>query len=179
MKLFLFIAVVVALAISSRFITIGFPFSSRALPSEKTGQSFLAVATYGEIKRGKGSQFFNELKATMDSLLDRGGLVGYAARKQLLGPKVWTISVWEDEAALRSFLRSTAHQKAAQNETILPDSFRSSFFQVTASDLPIPWRRARTALKKEASSSKRNGYETASVDGSGAPLRKGSEVDSD
>lgn len=149
MKLLIPIAIVVALVIGARFLTIGFPFNTRKVYSDENEGSFLAVATYGEIETGKGRRFFSELEASMDSLSESEGLVGYAARKQLIGPKVWTISVWESEDALQNFLRSKAHRNASRNGTIIPGSFRSSFFEVQASDLPVSWKTALAELNRE------------------------------
>ncbi len=37
------------------------------------------------------------------------GLVEYSMKTQILGKKAWTLSVWEDEAALQDFVQKTPH----------------------------------------------------------------------
>ncbi|MEM9283101.1 MAG: antibiotic biosynthesis monooxygenase [Verrucomicrobiota bacterium] len=152
MKFLLPIAVVaVAFVIGTRSLTVGFPFMMREVHLGENERSLLAVVTYGEISRGEARQFFTELEASMNSISENEGLVGYAVRKQFVGPKVWTISVWEDEDALRDFVRSEVHRNASRNGTIVPGSFRSTFFEVEISDLPISWKVALSELKKVTS----------------------------
>ncbi|MEM7602646.1 MAG: antibiotic biosynthesis monooxygenase [Verrucomicrobiota bacterium] len=154
MKFLVAFSLLAAILFGGRFIPIGFPFSGPGITSDTNDSQdrevkLIAVATSGKINFGKGRRFFSDLNATMESIREHEGLVGYAARKQLIGSKVWTVSVWRDKAALRRFVRSDAHQAAIEGGSISRESVRSAMFEVEPGDLPIPWKSVVEALKTQ------------------------------
>lgn len=149
MKLLIALAAIIAVFVGGRFITIGYPFAGPGVSENKREhEKLIAVVTRGEIEFGKGKRFFEDLNMTMDAIPGSEGLVGYAARKQLIGPKVWTLSVWLDQESLQKFVRSESHQAAASNGSIRPDSFVSKLFEVPPENLPISWKAALAALRE-------------------------------
>ena len=74
------------------------------------------------------------------------GLIGYSLRAQLAAKRFWTLSVWEDEAALRAFVAAPPH--AAVMEALAPYMGTTGFtrWMVKGSDLPLQWD---DALKRE------------------------------
>jgi quinol monooxygenase YgiN len=67
------------------------------------------------------------------------GLIGYSLRAQLAAKRFWTLSVWEDAAALQAFVTAPPH--AAVMEALAPHMGATRFTRwiVKSSDLPLRW----------------------------------------
>jgi len=67
------------------------------------------------------------------------GLVGYSLRARLAAKRFWTLSVWEDEMALRAFVAAPPH--ATIMKTLAPHmgAMRFTRWTVKGSDLPLHW----------------------------------------
>jgi quinol monooxygenase YgiN len=74
------------------------------------------------------------------------GLIGYSLRAQLAAKRFWTLSAWEDEAALQAFVAALPH--AAVMQAVAPYMGATKFtrWTVKGSDLPLQWG---DALKRE------------------------------
>jgi quinol monooxygenase YgiN len=74
------------------------------------------------------------------------GLIGCSLRAQLAAKQFWTLSVWEDEAALQAFVAAPSH--AAVMEAVAPHMGAAGFtrWTVKGSDLPLQWD---DALKRD------------------------------
>ncbi len=112
---------------------------------DATDTVWLAVTT-GEISFGKGKSFFVELNQVMEAMPTHEGLVGYAVKKQLIGPRVWTMSVWIDIDALHRFIGSSSHRQAVRRGGIPADTVRSVVVEIPASRVPISWKEAKRLL---------------------------------
>jgi len=53
--------------------------------------------------------FIQQTTAIRKQLNESPGLIGYSLRAKLLGKKAWTLSVWQNEAALREFVGRSPH----------------------------------------------------------------------
>jgi len=38
-------------------------------------------------------------------------LIGFQLKKEVFGPRAWTLTIWKDEESLKAFVRSDAHRK--------------------------------------------------------------------
>lgn len=67
------------------------------------------------------------------------GLIGYSLRAQLASKRFWTLSVWENDAALHEFV--TAEPHVAVMKALAPHMGATRFTQwtVKGSDLPLQW----------------------------------------
>ena len=67
------------------------------------------------------------------------GLIGYSLRAQLAAKRFWTLSVWQDEAALQGFVAAPPH--VAVMKALAPHMGTTRFIRwtVTGSDLPLQW----------------------------------------
>jgi quinol monooxygenase YgiN len=67
------------------------------------------------------------------------GLIGYSLRAQLAAKRFWTLSVWEDEAALQECVRAPPH--VAIMKALAPHMGATRFtrWTVKGSDLPPGW----------------------------------------
>lgn len=74
------------------------------------------------------------------------GLIGYSLLAQPVARRFWTLSAWEDEAALRAFVAAPPH--VAVMAALAPHMGATRFtrWTVKGSDLPLRWD---DALKRE------------------------------
>ena len=70
------------------------------------------------------------------------GLVGYSLRAPLAAKRFWTLSVWEDETALRSFVAAPPHVAVMKALAPHMGATRSTRWTVKGSDLPLRWDHA-------------------------------------
>jgi heme-degrading monooxygenase HmoA len=70
------------------------------------------------------------------------GLIGYSLRAQLTGKRFWTLSAWEDEAALQQFVRARPHVEIMT--ALAPHMGKTSFvrWKVKGFELPLDWDEA-------------------------------------
>jgi quinol monooxygenase YgiN len=54
-------------------------------------------------------RFFRAVAAIRKQLANSDGMVGYTLRARPLARDYWTLSVWNDEPALRQFMRTAPH----------------------------------------------------------------------
>ncbi len=54
-------------------------------------------------------RFMGYTRSIQRQLSGARGLVGYSLRGELLRPRFWTLSVWEDEDTLMEFARRAPH----------------------------------------------------------------------
>jgi quinol monooxygenase YgiN len=69
-------------------------------------------------------------------------LLGYSLRADLGVKQFWTLSAWEDEAALQAFVRTQPHARAM---TVLEPHLGATTFirwAVKGSELPVGWEEA-------------------------------------
>ena len=75
------------------------------------------------------------------------GLRGYSLRADILGARFWTLSAWDDDAALRSFARAMPHLDIMRK--LRPHMGRTKFvtWHAPGSALPMRWQ---TGMEKLA-----------------------------
>jgi heme-degrading monooxygenase HmoA len=84
------------------------PWTSRA--EMEPGLAYLVMASHLPLKRITGTvSFFRAVSAIRKQLAGADGLVGYTLRAKPLARDYWTLSVWQDESALRAFMRTAPH----------------------------------------------------------------------
>lgn len=102
---------------------------------------YVAAATYLVAPHGHpGTAFRRASRAVQRSLdlpTENQGLLRYSLQRRFPGREFWTLTVWTDEAAMRRFVRSTAHASAM---TAVPDSREfGGFTHWTTPDPMVPW----------------------------------------
>ena len=74
------------------------------------GTAYLVMASHLPLKRITATvRFFRAVLAVRKQLVSAEGLIGYTLRARPLARDYWTLSVWEDDAALRQFMRTPPH----------------------------------------------------------------------
>lgn len=87
--------------------------------------------------------FLRDTQSIRRQLAGAPGLVGYSLLAGLGSKTFLTVSVWEDEQALRAFSSSEPHRGATRRK---PERMgRSAFetFAVAGSEIPVPWSDVR------------------------------------
>jgi heme-degrading monooxygenase HmoA len=85
------------------------PWTTRA--EMKPGPEYLVMASHLPLRRLAATvRFFRGVSAIRRQLATADGLVGYTLRAKPLARDYWTLSVWQDENALRAFMRTSPHQ---------------------------------------------------------------------
>jgi len=84
------------------------PWTARA--AMEPGTAYLVMASHLPLKRVTATvRFFRAVSAVRKQLATADGLIGYTLRAKPLARDYWTLSVWQDDAALRQFMRTSPH----------------------------------------------------------------------
>lgn len=84
------------------------PWTTRA--EMQPGSEYLVMASHLPLQRLSSTvRFFRAVSAIRKQLAGADGLVGYTLRAKPLARDYWTLSVWQDETALRAFMRTPPH----------------------------------------------------------------------
>jgi len=84
------------------------PWTTRA--EMEPGLDYLVMASHLPLKRITSTvRFFRGVSAIRKQLATADGLAGYTLRAKPLARDYWTLSVWQDETALRAFMRTPPH----------------------------------------------------------------------
>ena len=141
--------------------TIAMPFQyvDPALQAERGSQNVVVSLTMTDYEPGWTARrvFWRHVGRVEQSLANRPGLVGYALRRQIIGNRAWTMTVWKDDSSLEAFVRSPAHQEAIRQALPMLETVRFARIELRASEIPITWTQAEQLL--EASE---NGYQELS-----------------
>jgi Domain of unknown function (DUF3291) len=76
----------------------------------EAGHDYVAMASHLPLARLSATvQFFRAVGAVRKQLATADGLVAYTLRARPLSRDYWTLSVWNDDGALRAFMRTPPH----------------------------------------------------------------------
>ena len=118
-----------------------FPWQSHSPAAPE--RDYVALLSYLPLKTGWSIPRLLLYNARIRrQLRTSAGLVGYSLRAQLAAKRFWTLSVWENETALRAFVAAPAH--AAGMKALAPHMGATRFtrWTVKGSDLPLQWDEA-------------------------------------
>lgn len=121
------------------------PYRTIARPK---GDAVLVVVTEATLPpdRRVRAAFWRGVALSEADLVGRPGALGYAKRRELFGPRAWTLTVWDDVDGMRRFVGGEAHRAAirAARADLLGERFAR--FETPASALPPPWSKALAGL---------------------------------
>jgi len=84
------------------------PWTARGEMEPGTG--YLVMASHLPLKRITATvRFFRAVSAVRRQLATADGLIGYTLRAKPLAGDYWTLSAWNDDTALREFMRTAPH----------------------------------------------------------------------
>ncbi len=123
------------------------PWKKCAAPDPN--RSYVALLTYLPLKRYPMiPRFLFYTARVLVQLSKSNGLVGYSLRANLFKNNFWTLSLWEDESALRNFAFKGFHKgvmKLLRND-MGPTRFIK--WAVKATDVPPSWEDAMRRFGK-------------------------------
>jgi hypothetical protein len=101
------------------------PWKSFAAP--ESGKEYTAMLSYLPLNKFRAlPKFMRYTYQIRRQLADSGGLVGYSMDADVPRKEFWTLSVWEDDEALRSFVQNMPHGRVMTD--LLPDMGQTRFF---------------------------------------------------
>lgn len=123
------------------------PWRSFATPEDD--REYTAMLSYLPLNKWRAMpKFFKYTSQIRRQLADSEGLIGYSLDANLLSRNFWTLSVWEDEEALRRFVQRTPHSRVMVD--LLPDMGQTEFFsfKVDGSSIPPDWQDAKRRMRE-------------------------------
>ncbi len=109
------------------------PWTTRA--EMEPGLDYLVMASRLPLKRITSTvRFFRGVSAIRKQLATADGLVGYTLRAKPLARDYWTLSVWQDEKALRAFMRTPPHAGLMTSLRPLMGPTKFATWKISAAD---------------------------------------------
>jgi len=111
----------------------------RSISPEESEQRVVLVLTHAVVHAKQRREFDRQNRRVLASMGRHSGLLGYAARRQILGNQAWTMSVWADDEDRAAFARSRAHREAIARSMPALRSVALKRLTVMRKDLPADW----------------------------------------
>ena len=107
------------------------------------GREYLVMASHLPLRHLTSTlRFFRAVSAIRKQLRSADGLVGYTLRAKPLARDYWTLSVWNDRAALSQFMRTPPHVEVMGSLKPVMGATRFVQWQITAADGRPSWTEA-------------------------------------
>lgn len=100
--------------------------------------------------RAARAKFWSGVWNIERALPQQPGLVGYALRREILGDKVWTMTVWKNDDDLETFIKSDLHRRNAREGYSALASMRTARFTRKVTDGIPDWSDAEAQLARKA-----------------------------
>ncbi len=116
------------------------PGKWKSIASAESDREYLALLTFLPLNKFRALPMFLKYNSQVERQLSESqGLVGYSVRAKLLKLNFWTLSVWEDEAALMDFVYRLPHGEIMQN--LAPHMGQTKFvrWKLKGTEVPPSW----------------------------------------
>lgn len=93
--------------------------------------------------------FWDRVFSVRDNLESNPGYLGSSIRREVLGSRAWTMTVWKDTESLEAFVYSREHERAMKEGA--PAVQKALFYRSKKKwkDLPIPWKEAEALILED------------------------------
>lgn len=108
----------------------------------------LSEVTLGPDRAARAA-FWEGMRAFERDLPNHPGLLGYSLRRELLGDRAWTMTVWESEAALGRFVSSPVHAAAIRASHAAIRDQRFATLSRPRAEAPLRWPEALDVLARQ------------------------------
>lgn len=105
----------------------------------------LTEAVLRDDRAGSGA-FWDNVSKVRKSLEDQPGFIGYSIRRELLGDRAWTMTVWANEASVAAFVASPTHQTAIREGLGALKATGFARLEMKREEVPLNWDRAVEVL---------------------------------
>lgn len=92
------------------------------------------------------SEFDRQTNRLIDTMSTHPGLIGFSARKELLGHQAWTLSVWKSDADRVNFVNSGLHQTAIKQSSSAVGNAQFKRLLLARKELPDNWNKVLDIL---------------------------------
>ena len=119
----------------------------RTFGSPEPEREYVALLSYLPLKSYRRIPiFFFYTAQVTKQLASAEGVLGYSALARPLSKQFWTLSVWKDDAALRTFVQCPPHVRIMN--ALAPHMGETKFVRWTlkGSELPLSWEGALRRL---------------------------------
>jgi heme-degrading monooxygenase HmoA len=122
------------------------PLPWKALREPQPEREYLVLLTFLPLSRLSKLPRFLSFVRKIRRQLDAGpeGLIGYSLLAKPLRSRYWTLSVWEDDAALGRFIQESPHREAMEELPKVLSGFHITRWKSSGSAVPPDWDDALT-----------------------------------
>ena len=120
--------------------------STRGVTLDSAGEEVVMVLTHARLGDGRDT-FDDNVSSILDTLEQQPGLIGYSVRIEILGDDAWTMTVWDEEANVDRFVRSSRHQTAIHESLSELTDMRFLRKRMPRSEVPVDWEQALQMLQ--------------------------------
>lgn len=115
----------------------------RSFARAEPERPYVVLLTYLPLKSARRIPwFFLHTRAITAQLRRSPGLFGYSLYMELMAKRFWTLSAWQDEASLRSFVGAQPHARTIAAMRPHMGATRFIRWTVQGSQLPLGWQEA-------------------------------------
>ena len=121
----------------------------KSFTSHESDREYTALVSYLPLNKFRAlPRFLRYTRQIQRQLTASEGLVGYSMDANVAGKEFWTLSVWEDAQALRSFVHRTPHDEVMRD--LLVDMGQTEFvrWQAKGSSVPPNWVAAKERVRE-------------------------------
>ncbi len=122
---------------------------TKNMPENAPERSVLVVLTEAHRldNRDSRNQFDQNVDNILDNLQQQTGLYAYSVRKELLGDKAWTLTVWDSESSMQGFKVSKKHLQAMAGVGDMLSDAKFARVERTLDTIP-DWQEALVILQQ-------------------------------
>jgi heme-degrading monooxygenase HmoA len=124
------------------------PINNKKYRVQLTNDTVVTSLTY--VRTGddfaKNLIFWKHVNIVANALPEQPGYLGHSIRRVIFGNEGWTMTVWENQESLKSFIDSSIHQTAIENGISAVVQGRFANITLKTSELPISWKTAEQII---------------------------------
>lgn len=116
-------------------------------PAAAADVQVVVAITKAVVDRATRGPFDAQVRAVLRGMPDQPGLVGYSVRRELFGRNLWTMTVWENDAALAAFAKGALHSEAVRVGSPALRDARFARLARSRGAAPLSWPEALEILR--------------------------------
>ena len=106
----------------------------------KVGPQVYVGITNAVLGAADRSEFDRHTRRVVKSLPTQPGYVAHSVRTRIFGNEVWTMTIWDSDAALTAFVRSPVHQEAMREGISAVTTAKFDRFEWSTDAPPPTWK---------------------------------------